>query len=107
MPKTTYAIEEFSLATVDGVDTFTTNVALSITYDSERDGAYKIDYAGAITGWVRGIGRELNPIIVWCADHSVLERLIIERAMAKYRTEIEEHIDSCIDEENAPLWRTA
>lgn len=107
MPQTTFTYEEFSLATVDGVDTFLTNIALAITYENERDGFWKIDYAGAVTGWVRGIGRELNPVINWCNDYSTLERLIIERAKEKYRTEIEEHIDNCIDEDNAPLWRTA
>ena len=110
MPSTTYTHEEFSLATIGGVDAGLVNVALELHY--ERNGSWLIENAGFITGWKRydqkyGHHVPAEPIVAWIADTKLLP-LILERARTKYSADIDEHVFACCGEDDSlRMWGAA
>jgi len=85
--------EEFSIVTIEGEDALLTAIALDIEY-GER-GEWKITGAGSVQEWggpPPGFRRYTDKI-VWFQSECALEKIIIARALEKYRDDIDEYVE--------------
>lgn len=88
MPSATYIPNEFYLTDTEGHPTcLLADVALDIEY-GQHDGLWRIVGVGFVID-------DTNPYFTRCAwiqETTALEQMIIARAMAKYRADIDEHV---------------